>query len=138
MFPLRTRLAWICISLHFLKAKKGIHSENIRANVPQIEFKSNSLDAAVMIHLLEHLSKQEGIELIEKAEQWAKKKVIIAGPNGFIPQDAYDDNPHQRHVSGWTVEDFESMGFAVSGFDGQDSCEGGLVEYDLDQNPFFL
>jgi hypothetical protein len=72
----------------------------------------------VIIHLLEHLSKQEGIELIENAEQWAKKKVIIAGQNGFIRQDAYDDNPHQRHVSGWTVGDFESMGFAVFGFHG--------------------
>ena len=102
----------------FESKKKGIHSENIRANILQIEFKSNSFDAVVALDLLEHLSKQEGIELIEKAEQWAKKKVIIASPNGFIPQDAYDDNPHQRHVSGWTFEDFESMGFAVCGFHG--------------------
>jgi hypothetical protein len=90
-----------------------------------------------MIHLLEHLSKQEGIELIEKAEQWAKKKVIIAGPNGFIPQDAYDANPYQRHVSGWTVEDFESVGFAVCGFHGLRFLRGELHELRFRPKSFF-
>src|SRR5665647_2168692 len=40
----------------FESKKKGIHSENICANITQIEFKSNSFDAVVMKDVLEPVS----------------------------------------------------------------------------------
>ncbi len=82
------------------ESKKRNTPRKYPVNIPQIELISNSFDAVEMIHLVGQLSKQEGIEMTEKAERWAKKKVIIASPNG-LSQDAYDDTPYQRHVSGW-------------------------------------
>ena len=93
---------------------KGIHSEYILANVRDIEFKEKSFDAVLAIDLIEHLTKEDGLRLIEKMGRWARKKVIITTPNGFLWQDGYDNNLLQVHRSGWNVDElriwvFKSM-----------------------------
>lgn len=97
---------------------RGLHSEYILADVRQIEFKQNSFDAVLALELVEHLTKEEGVKLIEKMEKWASKKVIISTPNRFLPQDEYDNNPLQIHKSGWSVEEFQKLGFKVYGING--------------------
>jgi hypothetical protein len=39
-------------------------------------------------------------------------------PNGFLKQQEYEDNIHQKHVSGWTVHELENLGFSVYGING--------------------
>jgi hypothetical protein len=51
-------------------------------------------------------------------EKWAKKKIIIFTPNGFLRQEECDGNILQIHKSGWTVKEFREFGFKVYGVNG--------------------
>jgi SAM-dependent methyltransferase len=101
-----------------LSKQNRIHSAYILSNIANIEFKSKSFDAVIALDLIEHLTKDEVHKLIYKMEKWARKKVIILTPNGFLAQHEYDDNPHQEHHSGWHVKDFANLGYSVKGING--------------------
>ena len=105
-------------------ARKGIHSQYIKADIRRIEFKPKSFDAVMAIEVLEHLTKEEGVELLNKMSEWARKKVIITTPNGYLWQDDYDDNPLQEHKSGWDTDDLRKFGFKVYGLNGWRSLRG--------------
>lgn len=95
--------------------KKRIHNQYIKADIRKIEFKPKSFDAVVALDILEHLTKNEGYELIKKMERWARKKIIIFTPNVYIQKDDYDNNLLQEYRSGWSIEELERLGFKVFG-----------------------
>jgi cyclopropane fatty-acyl-phospholipid synthase-like methyltransferase len=64
--------------------KKKIHNQYIKADIRKVEFEPKSFDAVVVLDVLEHLSKEDGYKLIEKMERWARQKVIIFTPNGYV------------------------------------------------------
>jgi len=111
--------------------KKGIHSQYIKADIRKIEFSPKSFDAVIAIDVLEHLTKEEGAELLGKMDHWSRKKIIIFTPNGYIWQGDYDHNPLQQHRSGWTVEELKRSGFAVFGINGWKRLRGyqGSIRY---------
>lgn len=90
--------------------KKSIFDEYILANINDIEFKEKSVDAIILIEVIEHLNKVEGMELLLKLENVARKKIIISTPNGFVPQER-EDNPYQTHKSGWSIDDLRTLGY---------------------------
>lgn len=98
--------------------RKGIHNTYIKEDVAKVSFEPKSFDAVVMIDVIEHLSKEDGLELIKKMEKWARKRIIILTPNGFIHQDELDHNPLQTHKSGWNAKEFRGLGFRVAGING--------------------
>lgn len=98
--------------------RKDIHSQYIKADVRNLEFKPKSFDAVVAIDILEHLTKQEGTDLLTRMEKWARKKIVVFTTNGFIHQDIYDNNPLQEHRSCWSVREFSEIGYKVRGFGG--------------------
>ena len=104
--------------------KKAIHTGYIKADIREIEFKPKSFDAAIAIEVLEHLTKQEGYELLRKMTRWAKKKVIIQTPNSYLWQDGYDSNPLQEHKSGWNSVELKNLDFKVSGMNGWKRLRG--------------
>lgn len=108
------------IFFSYLKQSKSkrIHTDYIYADLTNVNFKEKSVDAVFLLHVVEHLNKVDAIKLIKKSETWGRKKVIIVAPNGYIPQDEYDCNPYQKHLSGWSVEEFESLGYRVYGVGG--------------------
>lgn len=116
--------------------KKGIHSQYIKADIRETEFKPKSFDAVIAIEVLEHLTKQEGYKLLIKMERWARKKVIITTPNGYLWQNGYNNNPLQEHKSGWSSVELKSLGFEVFGINGWKRLRGyqGSVKY----KPVFL
>ena len=103
---------------------KKIHNKYIKADINKVEFPPKSFDAVMAVDILEHLSKEDGLALLEKMGNWAKTKVILITPNGFLEQDSYDQNPLQEHRSGWTVEEFKKEGFKVLGMDGYKKLRG--------------
>jgi SAM-dependent methyltransferase len=111
--------------------KKAIHNEYIRADIREIDFKPKSFDVVLAIEVLEHLAKDEGHELIQKMELWARKKIILTTPNCYLHQDTYDDNPLQRHLSGWSADELKKMGFKVYGVNGWRRLKGykGAIKY---------
>lgn len=111
--------------------KKGMHNQYIKADVRSLELKPKSFDAVIAIEVLEHLTKEEGRALIRKAETWARKKVMITTPNGYIWQNAYDANPLQEHKSGWSIGELRELGFEVYGMNGWKNLRGykGSIKY---------
>ena len=99
-----------------IKSKR--HAEYIKADMLKIDFDDNSFDAVVLLDVVEHFKKEDGLALLEKSKKWARKKVIVNTPNGFFEQAAYDDNVLQRHLSGWEISEFKQWGFSVNGLRG--------------------
>jgi SAM-dependent methyltransferase len=104
-------------SLEESKEKK-IHTEYLEKKVEDVDFPEKYFDAVILIEVLEHLPEDAGYAMLEKAEKWAKKKVIVSTPNGFLPQNSYDDNPLQKHLSGWEIDMMEKLGFRCRGLSG--------------------
>lgn len=98
----------------------GIHTEYHELDVLQIErhFAAASIDAVIALDLIEHLPRADGLALMEKMEQVARKRVVIFTPNGFLKQGEYGGNPWQVHHSGWTPDDFRARGYSVNGLSG--------------------
>ena len=111
--------------------KKRIHNQYILADITKIEFEPESFDAVVALSVLEHLSIEDGLILIEKMKKWTRKKIIIYTPNGYVFQDGYNHNTHQNHKSGWSVEQLEKAGFKVLGCSGWKQLKGykGSIKY---------
>jgi len=98
--------------------KKKIHSEYLQKKIQSLSFPSNRFDAVIMIEVIEHLSEKDGLAIIKKATKWAKKKIIITSPNGFLHQHELDRNPLQKHLSGWDYKKMKRLGFYSRGLAG--------------------
>jgi len=99
------------------KSKKT-HHDYIEERIEYLNIQPKSYDAVILIEVIEHLPKECGLAVLEKAESWARKKVLLTTPNGFIHQKSLDKNPLQEHLSGWTVQDFRDRGYKVKGLAG--------------------
>lgn len=108
------------------KAKeRGILANYHLANAMDIDqlFQPGEFDAVVALDLIEHLEKPDGYQLIEKMSAVASDRIIIFTPNGFLEQ-VDESNPWNNHRSGWTVDDFEKLGFNVVGVNGWKPLRG--------------
>ncbi|MCU0822969.1 MAG: glycosyltransferase [Spirochaetes bacterium] len=95
-----------------------IHNQYIQGDIRNIQFKPKSFDIVTAIEVLEHLTKEEGGILLNNMESWARKRVIITTPNGYLNQDELDMNPYQIHNSGWKIGDFKKLGYKTKGLGG--------------------
>lgn len=98
--------------------KRKIHTEYIEKKIEDVDFPEKSFDAVILIEALEHLPESIGYAMLEKAERWAKKKVVISTPNGFLSQRERDNNPYQAHLSGWSLGTMKKLGFRCRGLAG--------------------
>ena len=94
------------------------HNVYYCGNVLDMEFDENSFDVVILIDVIEHLIEEDAIKILVLASKWAKKKVIVNTPNGFVKQHALDGNPLQEHLSGWPNSKMKSMGFTTRGLAG--------------------
>ncbi|MCX6355396.1 MAG: class I SAM-dependent methyltransferase [Candidatus Aureabacteria bacterium] len=111
--------------------KRGIHSEYILADIAGVKFKPRSFDAVIMIDLLEHLEKAEGEKILRDAEEWARGKVIVNMPVGWIRQGMVQDNRFQAHRSGWQLEEMTQRGYRAYGMAGLHSLRTDEISEDL-------
>jgi predicted TPR repeat methyltransferase len=95
--------------------RKKIYTKLIQGDVKKLSLSSKSVDTVMCLHVIEHLTKTEGRQLIKKLETIAKKRVVLAMPLGDLPQEEYDGNKHQEHISEWYPEEFKKMGYKVVG-----------------------
>jgi len=106
-------------SIQYAKENK-IYDYYIKGNVNKLTdyIPPKSFDAVVAFDLIEHLSKEDGLRLINNMIIVAKQQIIIYTPNGFLPQPSFNNNPFQEHISGWTYDEMKNMGFKVFGING--------------------
>lgn len=98
--------------------RKKIHNEYKLADIADLNFEPRSFDAVVLIEVLEHLTDEQGERLLERIESWARKKIVITTPNGFLPQGTLSQNPYELHRSGWNVGEMTSRGYKAYGISG--------------------
>ena len=110
----------------------GIHDEYVRADVLTIGrlFAADSFDVCVAFDLIEHLDQQDAIQLLVDMERIARQRVVVLTPNGFLQQDDYEENPWQRHRSGWSTSVLRDLGFRVYGLHGLRGLRGGRAQID--------
>jgi ubiquinone/menaquinone biosynthesis C-methylase UbiE len=100
--------------------KAGIHNDYKLGNVLDLDafFEEKTFECVLASDLIEHLAKEDGFKLLNMMEKIATKKVIIFTPNGFLPQNEFDNNSLQVHISGWEIEEMEKLGYRVTGING--------------------
>ncbi len=99
---------------------KGIHSEYRLMDVREVHaaFGDGAFDGVLLLDVLEHLPESEGLALLADCERIARRRVVVFTPNGFLAQGDFHGNPHQAHVSGWSVPRLRDLGFDVVGMNG--------------------
>jgi SAM-dependent methyltransferase len=95
--------------------KKGIYEKLVHTNVTELPFAEREFDVVVCFHVIEHLEKEAAWKLLEKLESLAKKRVVVAMPVGDLPQDEYEGNPYQKHLSVWYPDELQKRGYRVVG-----------------------
>lgn len=99
--------------------RKNIHNTYIQEDLTKLTIDDKSFDYVIFIEVIEHFKKEEGYKIIKDMERIAREKVIITTPNGFLPTSpSSTDNPDEKHVSGWSVDEFKELGYKVRGFNG--------------------
>lgn len=97
--------------------------EDLRA-ILQEAVGQTQFDIVTAYGVIEHLTKRDGWELLEKCEALSCKYVLLETPNGFVPQGPEFGNPLQRHLSGWFPNDFRGVGYTVYGSTGTKYLRG--------------
>lgn len=85
-------------------------------------------DLVGLYGVIEHVPRHLGFKLLRACEAISDKFVILETPNGFVPQGPEYGNPHQRHLSGWYVHDFQALGYSVYGTTGTRYFRGYMAE----------
>lgn len=80
-----------------------IQKKAIDADIPDTQ-------AVFLVDVIEHMHKEEALEVLEKAKHAAISYVFVFTPYGFMEQTSdnwgYGEHSLQTHRSGWTEEDF--------------------------------
>jgi len=105
--------------------KLRTHDEFFLSDVRKVGelFPTRRFDACAALDVIEHLTKEDGLRLLESMEKLATKRVIIFTPNGFVSQHSHDGDL-QEHLSGWTAEEMRARGYRVLGMYGPKSLRG--------------
>jgi SAM-dependent methyltransferase len=106
--------------------KQNTHDELVHGDVRALDqyFQPGQFDACIALDVIEHLTKEDGIKLIEQMERIAKHKVIFLTPSGFLPQHSFDNNDLQEHLSGWEASEMQARGYQVIGLLGPKGLRG--------------
>lgn len=121
-----------------ISKKAKIHNKYIVGDIRNLQkyFSQKSFDTVIALDVIEHLTRKEAKIMIKQMEKIAKKKVVIMTPNGFYPQEVLFGNPHQKHKSGWYIEDLRDLEYKIHGLRGLKYIRGihAMIQY----KPWFL
>jgi hypothetical protein len=108
--------------------QQKLHDEVILGDARELEkyFKPGQFDAVVALDVIEHLTKEDGLRMMQSMEKIASRKVIFFTPSGFLPQHSFEDNSLQEHLSGWEAKEMEQYGYHVIGLLGPKSLRGEM------------
>jgi ubiquinone/menaquinone biosynthesis C-methylase UbiE len=101
--------------------KRNIYKRVIRGNIVNLPMavNKNKYDAVICSQVLEHITKKDGKKALQTWETLANKKLVVSTPTGFIEyapiETKNENNPLQKHLSGWQPEEMQKMGFSVYG-----------------------
>ena len=74
----------------------------------------DSYSVVLGLDVVEHLKRHHALAMIEEAEKIASSRVVFFVPLGHCPSFSADQpNPYQEHLSVWSAEDFDKLGYEV-------------------------
>jgi 2-polyprenyl-3-methyl-5-hydroxy-6-metoxy-1,4-benzoquinol methylase len=109
------------------KAKRqNTHDEFVLGDARKLTdyFQPKHFDACIALDVIEHLTKEDGLKLMQNMEKLARKTVVFFTPNGFLPQRHSAEDDLQVHLSGWKSEEMNNYGYEVTGLLGPKSLRG--------------
>ncbi len=71
---------------------------------------NNKVHSYLLLDVLEHIDKDDAINMIFDM-RCSAEQILIFSPLGVCPQDAYDGNKYQQHLSSWTEKELWECGF---------------------------
>lgn len=104
---------------YFKHIKSDVPYAVVQGDVRHLQnlFVPKSFDLVIALDIVEHLEKEEGLELIRQCEAIARKAVVIETPHGYVPQNrdilGYGGHEWQTHRSAWLTNDFAKLGYEV-------------------------
>lgn len=106
------------IWIPYIKHVKNFHStyariynELIIADARYMPFRDHILNLLIASEILEHLTREDGFQLLNELERICNNRIITSTPSRFIEQGELDNNPYQRHISLWKKEDLINLGY---------------------------
>lgn len=97
------------------KDKTVIYQDLLLMDLTKKMHFKKKFDVVLCSQVVEHLKKEDALELIQKIEKLAKRRIIVATINGFFQFNHRVAGKHDVHLSGWFPGDFLSMGYKVQG-----------------------
>ncbi len=106
--------------------RQETHDELISGNVRELDsyFRPGQFDAVIAMDVIEHLTKEDGLHLIQMMEKISRDRIILFTPSGFLPQHHLDKDDLQEHLSGWEAAEMERSGYQVVGMLGPKALRG--------------
>lgn len=87
-------------------------------------FHPRQFDACIALDIIEHLTKDDGLQLMKDMEIIAGKRVVFFTPNGFVPQSHHANDDLQEHLSGWEPGEMRRCGYEITGQLGPKTMRG--------------
>jgi SAM-dependent methyltransferase len=99
----------------YLQRVQGARLLHGLAQVKLLELDDRSIDLVYALDFIEHLERQEALEVIAEMKRIAKETVVVFTPHGFQVQesDPFKEGADiwQTHRSGWNEHDLWCLGF---------------------------
>lgn len=98
--------------INFCK-KYNIYDQIIKQSLPKLPFNNKSINLVLCTEVIEHLTRKEGLILLDEIDRTCQGRAIITTPNIFF--ETMPGDPKDKHLSIWTIKDFKSRGYKVYG-----------------------
>ncbi len=96
---------------HDLQSKMSIYDGLYLADALDMPIPDKYYDISIAQHVIEHVSKENGLCFLSEMERVTKGLVIICTPHGYTESGPLDDNIHNHHLSGWVPIEFDKLGY---------------------------
>lgn len=99
----------------------GVYDKVYKSSILKLpqSLRKKKFDLVFSSQVVEHMPKKLALKSIADWERLANRRVLITTTNGFIEYEPIekekDDNPFQKHLSGWLPDDFIKRGYSVYG-----------------------
>lgn len=87
------------------------YSDLVLGDGSHLPFGDDSFHIVVCTEVLEHLSRDQGIRLLQELERVSGWLVMVSCPVGKWEQQPRDGNPYQQHQYVWDLEEIRQMRF---------------------------
>lgn len=91
----------------------NIYDQIIQKALPTLPFKDKGINLVLCTEVIEHLTRKDGLLLLEEIDRVCKGRAIITTPNIFFK--TMPGDPGDKHLSLWSIKDFKSRGYKVYG-----------------------